>query len=493
MISATIDIIRKTATKELNQNKRAELGQFLTPCVIAKFMASLFQNDCNTSIHLLDAGAGVGSLTASFLDRKLTNWDTAKNIRVTAYEIDTVLLPYLKKNLLAYKNLLAQKGIDFDDILLNQDFILDAVSIIKNNSPKEFTHAILNPPYKKINSASEHRFLLSSIGFETVNLYTAFVALSLLLLKDGGELVAIIPRSFCNGNYYKSFRNLITQNASIKHIHLFESRNQAFKEDEVLQENIIIHLIKNKPQGRVVVSRSTNESFDDYSEHSYTYDKIVKPDDSEAFIHFPSLQENHLENSNSITYTLLDLGLEVSTGPVVDFRVKEHLFKEPEKGTVPLLYPNHFNGKELDWPKESKKPNSIAVNIDTQKMFYPSGFYTLVKRFSSKEEKQRVVARVINPEKLKSKFIGIENHLNVFHSGKKGISEDLAYGLASYLNSSFVDRHFRSFSGHTQVNATDLRQMKYPHKDELIKLGKWAKKFKNFEQEKINEQIMKFL
>jgi len=493
MISGTIDTIRIKATKELNQSKRAELGQFLTPSVIAKFMAGLFKKDYNTPIHLLDAGAGVGSLTAAFLDRKLNGWNANHDIQITAYEIDAILLPYLRKNISEYKSLLSKENCVLKESLLNLDFIVDAVLKIEKECPPVFTHAILNPPYKKINSSSQHRFLLSSIGFETVNLYTAFVALSLMQLKDNGELVAIIPRSFCNGNYYKSFRKLITQNAAIKHIHLFESRTQAFKDDDVLQENIIIHLIKGAPQGKVIVSRSTNESLNDFTENSYPYEQIVKPDDSEAFIHIPNLKENLIENSDAITYTLADLGVEVSTGPVVDFRVKEHLFMEPENGTIPLLYPNHFNGKELDWPKQSKKPNAIALNLDTQKMFYPSGFYTLVRRFSSKEEKQRVVARVVNPEMLKSKFIGIENHLNVFHSAKKGISEDLAYGIAAYLNSSFVDIHFRSFSGHTQVNATDLRQMKYPSKNELSKLGKWAKKFKTFDQVKIDEQLMKIL
>src|SRR5690606_24278062 len=106
------------------------------------------------------------------------------------------------------------------------------------------THAILNPPYKKINSNSEHRLLLRSIGIETVNLYTAFLGIVVMLLEPGGELVAITPRSFCNGPYYKSFRKLFLGNMALQRIHVFESRKQAFKDDEVLQENIIFHAIK---------------------------------------------------------------------------------------------------------------------------------------------------------------------------------------------------------------------------------------------------------
>ena len=48
----------------------------------------------------------------------------------------------------------------------------------------------------------------------------------------------------------------------------------------------------------------------------------------------------------------------------------------------------------------------------------------------------------------------------------------LAKGLAAFLNSRLVDSYFRQFSGHTQVNATDLRSLRYPAWDELVALGR---------------------
>lgn len=47
----------------------------------------------------------------------------------------------------------------------------------------------------------------------------------------------------------------------------------------------------------------------------------------------------------------------------------------------------------------------------------------------------------------------------------------MARGLALYLNSTIVDRFFRLFNGHTQVNATDLRALPYPSADDLVALG----------------------
>jgi len=111
-------------------------------------------------------------------------------------------------------------------------------------------------PYKKINSTSTHRHALRSVGIETVNLYSAFVALALMQLVPGGHLVAIIPRSFCNGPYYRRFRAFMLERAAIRRLHLFTSRSKTFKTDEVLQENIIIHLERSAGQcHRVHINR----------------------------------------------------------------------------------------------------------------------------------------------------------------------------------------------------------------------------------------------
>ena len=58
---------------------------------------------------------------------------------------------------------------------------------------------------------------------------------------------------------------------------------------------------------------------------------------------------------------------------------------------------------------------------------------------------------------------------------ERASEEDIAKGLAAFLNSTTLDEHFRVFSGHTQVNATDFRNMRYPSREQLRKLGLLAK------------------
>lgn len=472
---SVIEQKRLYISRNTEAKKKSQFGQFLTPERTAAFMASLFP-DAGGSCRLLDAGAGIGSLSAAFLDRWKSGGFHFENVEVYAFEIDHSLHPYLSQTLAKYsqcKDLVSE--------IRDEDFIINSVESLSlslfSESLITYTHAILNPPYKKINSNSAHRLALRRVGIETVNLYSAFVSLAVAQATPGGQIVAIIPRSFCNGPYYRPFRDFIFERAAIRHMHLFESRSKPFKDDGVLQENIIIRLERGGKQGPVMVSTSTDDTFTDLATHEYPFDRIVFPDNTERFIHVPtSPKRSAIELSPAIRYTLAELGIQVSTGPVVDFRLKTHLRHMPGPGTVPLLYPGHFVGQTVTWPiKDQKKPNAIERNDDTEKWLYPRGFYCVVRRFSSKEEKRRIVASVVEPDVFgNAPMLGFENHINVFHEKKRGLPEPLARGLSVFLSTTAVDEYFRGFNGHTQVNATDLRLMKYPNRDALIELGKWA-------------------
>ena len=484
------DSVRKSVSTKLALANRAKLGQYMTPAPIARFMSSLFPPSTLQTCVLLDAGAGVGSLSSAFLDRwAMQDGFLFQQADVETYEIDPRLRNHLAEALTTYSEHLPIRW-----NINSQDFIEAAALQIM--APKRYTHVILNPPYKKIDSRSSHRIVLRKAGIETVNLYSAFVALSLALMKHGGHMVAILPRSFCNGPYYRPFREYILQHAALHHLHLFTSRTKAFQEDGVLQENVIIRLECGGEQGSVTVSHSTDDTFSDLISQEHLFTRIVFPQDSEKFIHVPTSSEHTaIELSKNVRATLSSLGITVSTGPIVDFRLLEHIQTSPKPHTVPLLYPGHFREQRLCWPKEGiKHGNAICMNASTKKWLYPNGFYTVVRRFSSKEEKRRIVASVVRPDAFPGNdYLGFENHLNVFHIDKHGLPEAIAYGLAAYLNTSAVDAAFRRFNGHTQVNATDLRNMLYPDQSTLRELGEWARGQSSFTQTMTDQQVRKFI
>ena len=446
---------------------KAQLGQFMTPATVARFMASLFPPSPLQACRLLDAGAGMGALTCAFLHRWMTGDFGFASLEATACEVDDHLRDHLARRLAGYSRATCR--------IIAGDYIQLATAHGLQN--RGYTHVILNPPYKKIGSQSAHRLALRRVGIETVNLYAAFVALAVAEAAPGGQIVAITPRSFCNGPYYRPFRDFILARAAIRHLHLFASRNQPFKGDQVLQETIIIRLERGGQQGPVTVSTSTDDSLTDFASHEHPFERIVFPHLPERWIHVPTTPEKTaIERLGAVGCSLADLGIQVSTGPVVDFRMKAHLRPMPEAGAVPLIHPGHLRMNGTVWPVAgSRKPNAINRNAETEKWLYPNGFYCAVRRFSSKEEKCRVVASVVDPAALgQYSVLGFENHINLFHENKHGLPETLARGLALFLNTTAVDEQFRRFNGHTQVNATDLKLMQYPSREALVQLGKWA-------------------
>jgi len=465
------------------RKRQGELGQFLTPPPVAGFMASLFE-PLPPVVRLLDAGAGGGALTLAFVTVLASRPRGTRAVEAAVYEVDPLIQDQLSATLDRCEQVCADAGISFTAKIHEADFIREMSAKLADQwfgvSPPVFDAAIVNPPYRKINADSAERLALHSVGIETGNLYTGFVALIQRLLVPGGQLVGITPRSFCNGPYFRSFREDFFAEMELRRLHVFESRAATFRGDSVLQENIIFHAVKGRHQPReLVISTSSGEHGDPVKETRFPFAEVVHPGDPAKFIHIP-VKPAHMaarECMGDLHATLASLGVTVSTGRVVDFRVKDALRPVPEKGTVPLLYPCHFNGGTIHWPREnSRKPNAILDNEETFPCLVPSGVYVLTKRFTSKEERRRLVACLFDPRQVRAERVGFENHLNYFHAGGQGLDWNLALGLFAFLNSTMVDQYFRSFSGHTQVNATDLRKLPYPDRETLQAMGTELKK-----------------
>lgn len=472
-----IDFFRLDANRKLDPKRRAFFGQFLTPPATARLMASMFTAETQC-VSLLDAGAGVGSLTAALVSELCSRVRKPKTIHATAYEIDPVFTGYLADTLEQCQKVCEPLGIEFVYELIERDFIDEGARALRQEmfvAPQRFNCAILNPPYRKINSNSEARLMLRAIGVETSNIYAGFLAIVLKLLSPNGEIVAITPRSFCNGPYFKPFRKLFLDSLTIRRVHVFESRKIAFREDDVLQENIIFQgtmgACTDEP---VTVSSSTGPEDEFLSVRDVPYHEFIRPEDREYFLHIvpDQLGASVAERMRTLPAKLTDVDLEVSTGRVVDFRAARFLRDHPSAQTVPLIYPCNFVRGFIEWPKEdAQKPQALAALPGVEEIVVPKGIYVLVKRFSAKEENRRVVSAIYDPSRIDAEHAGFENHTNFYHVAGRGLPALLAQGLNAFLNSTLVDLHFRQFSGHTQVNATDLRNMNYPTRAQLEELG----------------------
>ena len=481
LLVARLDLLRIEHGRSSDRERRASLGQFLTPPAIAKLMASMFVATGRT-LRILDPGAGLGALSAALIASLCGRKKPPQAITLVVYEIDASVRPSLEQTLSDCERICRERGIEFRAELRDTDFVAEAAAILRGGmfapESEPFDLAILNPPYRKIASDSLERKMLSQAGIEASNLYSAFLALTVGLLKPGGEFVAITPRSFCNGPYFREFRASLLEQVRLRRIHSFEARNLAFSEDEVLQENVIVSAQKTRADlGKVVIS--TSQGPDDLlpSWHEVEPERVASSKDKDLVIHLPAdgLSDALLDRLAHLSSTLDDLGIAVSTGPVVDFRSGDWLRESADGFCVPLIYPAHFDGGVVRWPvPEGRKPNALVLNRFTEGMLVEKGHYVLVKRFTSKEEPQRIVAALFDPGTVSADRVGFENHLNYFHANGRPLSRELARGLTVFLNSTLLDSAFREWSGHTQVNASDLRRMRYPTRAQLEGLGRRA-------------------
>ena len=308
--------------------------------------------DLGSEIRLLDAGAGVGSLTSAFVSEVLGRSPRPKLVEATACEVDPVMLSGLREVFHFCEAISRSAGTRFLGRVVERDFIEDGVSFLtprlcgESEIPR-FNAAILNPAYRKISSQSRERLQLRTVGIETSNLYTAFVGLAIRLLEPGGELVAITPRSLCNGPYFRPFRRLLLDEMAILRVHVFESRQRAFRDDAVLQENIIFHAKKGARRGKVILSRSSAPG-EAVIQRSVSHAVVVNPKDPNAFIHLATSNEDAktAQRMALLPCFLADLGITVSTGRVVDFRARAFLRKDPGRQLGPpfgLACPQDFD------------------------------------------------------------------------------------------------------------------------------------------------------
>ncbi|MEJ7894890.1 MAG: Eco57I restriction-modification methylase domain-containing protein [Solirubrobacteraceae bacterium] len=462
---------RRAVSAELSARHRATLGQFFTPRPAADFLASLVELPAMGRLRLLDPGAGVGTLSAAVAARVVEE-RPGLELHITAFELDDALVGHLRATLEECVAFGREHGCSIAFEIRHQSFVEYATGW-GFETPGEFDVVIANPPYRKVGTRSPECVSAATAGLRAGNLYTIFTGLASSLLADDGQLSVIIPRSWANGPYHEPFRRFLLDRLSLDHLHVYEQRGNVFADAEVLQENVVLSASRRKQSKTVTLSTSTGGD-DAPVARDVPVEQVLRPGDPHVFVRIPTDERatRIAEQMAELPADLTDIGAEVSTGRVVDFRSRESLREHPAADTVPLVHPGHVRRGRVVWPAPgAKKPNALHRTEATESLLLPNEPYVLVKRFSAKEERRRVVAAVSDPDDLPGDAVAYENHLNVYHRAGRGLPLLLALGLSAYLNCTLVDDYVRSFSGHTQINATDLRQLRYPRTEDLVRLG----------------------
>ena len=328
--------------ESMPREERKKYGQFFTSMETARFMAEMYNIPNNINkVSVLDAGAGSGILSCALIER-LETIDNIQEIELTCYENDSNVLPLLESNLNYCRENSNKKITIFifeENYILSQ--YLDFNHMIGcNPEPKKYEFVIGNPPYMKISKNAPEAAAMPEVCYGAPNLYFIFAAMGLFNLKDDGEMVYIIPRSWTSGAYFKHFRKYFLTEGKLEHIHLFVSRSKVFDKENVLQETIIVKARKTKyiPETVTITSSQSNSDFDDITSLTVPYNLVVSGNDFYVYLVTDENEVNVLKRLHKFDKTLPEIGVKMKTGLTVDFRNKEILRDEEEEGAIPLFY-----------------------------------------------------------------------------------------------------------------------------------------------------------
>lgn len=470
--------------EKMPKKERKKYGQFFTDIETARFMANLYDVPTEKKqITVLDAGAGTGILSCAFIEW-IEQFDCVGEIELTCYETDENVLEILRANL-EYCRINSSKSIKY--YIYEKNYITSQYEdfnnlIGSNENPPKFDYVIGNPPYMKIAKDAPEAVAMPKVCYGAPNMYFLFASMGLFNLKNKGEMIYIIPRSWTSGAYFKYFRQYFLTEGKLEHIHLFVSRNEVFNKEDVLQETMIIKVRKTdkNPKDIVITASKSGKDFSRITALSVPYDLVVSGDNFYVYLVTNDEEVSVLKRLQCFNKTLPDIGAKMKTGLTVDFRNSELLCDNEEKGAIPLFYSQHIKHGVVNFPIQ--KPHEYIVTNKCGLM-QDNKNYLFVKRFTAKEEARRLQCGVyLAKDYPQYDKISTQNKINFIDCIFGEMSECLVYGLYVIFNSTLYDKYYRILNGSTQVNSTEINNMPMPDKECIQEMGRELLKTKDLSE-----------
>jgi adenine-specific DNA-methyltransferase len=475
---------------------RRALGQVMTPQPIARYILraagyragedilgrTLCDPACGSGVFLVEAvRTYLGALREA--EVPLAEWYPRVLSRFVGIDIDPLACLYARFNLslLLSRALLswmhAHPRRAPEPLPLHQHDTLEALAAeIGGQGPPAmflrgaFDLVVGNPPYRKVSPlppALRETFQGSLYGHP--NAYGMFLHAGIEMLRPGGRLGFIVPRSMLSGLYFQNLRRMIEQKTYLEELSLLAERKNVFP--QVLQGTMIIVFRKTKAGEtatadhpvRTTLVRTVAELGNDGPRHVITRAAQVTRRMNGTTIWFVSDQER--------TYSLLDkiigqhalmgspaVACPAKTGPVVWNRVKAHLRPQGGDGTLPLVWATDVGRFRFGLATAGDTRPAYLEETEKTRGLSTSGTSLLVQRVTADEQAHRIVASLSGLPARQRYFV--ENHLNLLQPAPAA-RIDLHY-LLGILSSDVVEFLFRSMNGNTQVSATELNLLPVP-------------------------------
>lgn len=390
--------------------------------------------------------------------------------QLSGNDLDKVLL-FLSKQflLMALYPYIEASHIFPNFALRNEDGLLALP--LKSQAPDV---VICNPPYRKLNAIETQRytFKFKDVIRSQPNIYGLFIREALSIVKPGGLVGLLTPTSFLSGASFSKLRARIQELSDILQIDMLSDRTSMFI---AVEQETVISILKK-------IKKSTNKhiSTDIYFlNQNGTYQNVGKRHLLKNGTPWPiprSKSDSELldcaERSNA---RLSDFGYTAKVGHLVAFRDERLRFSEKPKEdsircVVPILWAGDITNEGLVHGRTQNR-NRTDYFIEVSSLDHISVINSpsiVLQRLTANHQPKRLIAAEVplNWQKKHAGFVA-ENHVIVMqtHTGNRW-SPEL---MAKLLNSSGINRLYRSISGATNVAISELLELPFPEPSKLSK------------------------
>ncbi len=485
------DFIGKIYQFYIKDDDKREYGQFYTAeSIIDEILDNLGVNESNPEIlnvRFLDPACGTGSFLTRIANRiiniayknGLSTDSIMEIIKSNLYGMDikdfsvyiaksnllVQLLPIIKephKVKISFSLYITDSLKNLtNDIEYVEDQSIIELKQAKGAHNQGFDYIVGNPPYfKATNLTKQQRRFFKDILKGQQNTYGLFLYLCIKLLRRGGKLGVIIPESIKSGAYFLALRRYIFNNCTITNIVSFDCRKTNFY--NALQGVMIICLIKelNEDKNKMIeIKNVTNKEllkvkkfnnrilvrYKDVVRSIRNYDILLVCTEKKYYSLINKAYKNCKFFGEDST------GYEVHTGQLVWNQVKDHLINEPIDNTRKLIWSNNIAQYRLTLNGNKDGDLQYALKDGALSNIVNIGNCILVKRTSSKEQKNRIGACYYNNEEE----YFIENHINFIKKFKETSTVSYYY-ILGLLNSELLNIIMSQIACNTQISVTEL-------------------------------------
>lgn len=458
----------KKLIREKSKEQNIRIGRFFTKKGTAALMSVLIRPKNAEHISILDPGAGTGILSAAVLERLCQSATPPKTVELVCYENDAMMLPMLEYNLQRLRRRVRHDyGVKLITTLRTENFVLAAA----DDAGGCFDYVIQNPPSELLAKDSAETQALESLCAGATDIAFLFAAMGIKMLKDGGEMVALLPTAYARGVYLDRIRLYIMERAHIAKLHLFSTKARESGTIDPIRGDMVVKFVKTPVSEGQTLAISSSYSDGDGGDITvlppFPYHRIVNPDNGMLLLLKSEEEAEILTRVESLPETMTSLGLRMRTGLTLESRYPDSLRTEATDGAIPLIHPKSIRDGIVHLPTEKYIiPVIPSLAQKNKNMLF-------IKRVPAKSDKRHLLCGAYLASQLPHcEKISTHNKLNyIDYADDREMDPAMLFGLYGVLSSDLYEKYCTILSKAPQINTADYGNLPLPPVKTLREIG----------------------